>query len=100
MSIIASPFFLFSSLFFLFSSFFLVFKTVFNSLFFLKEKEESPDEEPSGEGDEEGKTEEGGEKKKKETRARKTKVVTLEKNPDNISLKSFDLEFAVDPLFR
>jgi len=66
------------------------------------EKEGNEDDEPTGEGEEGQATGEGGEQqpKEKKPKTRKTKVVTIEKNPDNISLKTFDLEFAVDPLFR
>mgnify|MGYP002395004305 CR=1 FL=1 len=69
---------------------------------FINEKEDNADEEPTGDGEEGQTAGEGGEQqpKEKKPKTRKTKVVTIEKNPDNISLKTFDLEFAVDPLFR
>ncbi|EAL61389.1 hypothetical protein DDB_G0292066 [Dictyostelium discoideum AX4] len=49
--------------------------------------------------DEDSKDKENEEKKNKNKKKKKTGVNTLEQNIDNITIKKFDIQFMVDPLF-
>ncbi len=54
----------------------------------------------SGDESEQEESQEGENKNKAKAKRRKVRVSTIEKNPENLLVDTFDFEFALDPLFR
>lgn len=55
------------------------------------------------EDEEDESLEDGGNQKQQKSKIKKTSmrtIETIEKNPENLILKNFDLEFSIDPLFK